>query len=207
MQYRPYSLSRQAYTYWLFGLLGVIACIVAVVFLLARVVIAANSINDKAADIRNLGGTINESTAAVLQLTKTNEVASSILTDVQPLSGQLNTTLGTAQGINGLATSINNNASAINSTAQQISGTAASIDKSTSSIRSSAASIDSRVSTINGQLSQVLSVAGQIKADTGAIRATGAQIDSNANAIDCNLNGVAVLLGAPGSSPGKCGQN
>ncbi len=50
-------------------------------------------------------------------------------------------------------------------------------------------------------------MANSIKADTGAIRGTGPQIDSNANAIDCNLNGVATLIGAPGSSPGKCGQN
>ncbi len=53
MQYRPYSLSARTYTLWLSGLVGVIVCVVAVVFLLARVLVAANSINDKAADIRS----------------------------------------------------------------------------------------------------------------------------------------------------------
>jgi methyl-accepting chemotaxis protein len=207
MQYRPYSLSARTYTLWLFGLLGVIVCVVAVVFLLARVLVAANSINDKAADIKQLGGTINESTAAVLQLTKTNQVAASILNDVQPLSGQLSTTQNTAQGISNLASSINGSAGSIDSTAGQIANTAASINRSSASIAANASSIDSKVSTIDGQLASVLTVANSIKADTGAIRGTGQQIDSNANAIDCNLNGVAQLIGAPGSSPGKCGQN
>ena len=207
MQYRPYSLSAKTYTLWLFGLLGVIVCVVAVVFLLARVLIAANSINDKAADIKQLGGTINESTAAVLQLTKTNQVASSILSDVQPLTGQLNTTLGTAQQISGTASTINGTAGSIDSVAGQIANTAASIDHSAASIVSSATSIDSKVSDIDTKLAQVLTTANSIKGDTGAIRGTGTQINANANAIDCNLNGVATLIGAPGSSPGKCGQN
>ena len=187
MQYRPYSLSPQTYTQWLFGLLGVIICIVAVVFLLARVLIAANSINDKAGDIKKLGGTINESTAAVLELTKTNDLASKILQDAQPLAGQLNTTIATAQSISGLASSISGNAGSIDNTASAILGTAQSIDRSAVSIDNSAASINARVGDINGKLNTVLGQAGSINNSAGAIVGTAGKIAQDAAAINSRI--------------------
>jgi methyl-accepting chemotaxis protein len=203
MQYRPYSLAPRTYAQWLFGLLGVIVAILLVVFLLARVVVTANSINDKAADIRSLGGTINESTAAVLQLTKTNQVASTILGDVHPLSGQLNTTLGTASGISRLATSINNTAGSIDTVAGQIKGSADLILKDTNSIVASAASIDKGVTDIDAKLSSVLGAVQAIKGDSGNIRGTAVSIQSNAKAIDCKL--PPALLN-PGNTVNNCGE-
>lgn len=194
--YRPYSLSSRTYTLWLFGLLGVIVGVVAVVFLLARVLIAANSINDKATHIRQLGGTINESTASVLELTKTNAVAAAILTDAKPLSGQLNTTIGVAQSISGLATSINGNAGSIDGLAGQINGTAASIDADAVSIDASGAAIDSTVAAINAKLTTVLSLAQSVHSDTGAIRATAGSIEHNAKLIDCKVHGTACGQGS-----------
>lgn len=187
MQYRPYSLSPNTYTTWLFGLLGVIVCVVAVVFLLARVLIAANSINDKAADIKKLGGTINESTAAVLELTKTNDVAHQILDDAKPLTGQLSTTVDTANSISGLATSINGTAGQIDQTASAIQGTATSIDSSAVSIDNSAASINGNVGTINGKLVTAIGLAQAVRNDTGAIHGTAAKIAQDAAAINAKI--------------------
>jgi methyl-accepting chemotaxis protein len=171
----------------LFGLLGTIVCVVAVVFLLARVLIAANSINDKAGDIKKLGGTINESTAAVLELGKTTDVAQKILDDAKPLTGQLSTTIGTASGISGLATSINNTAGQINNTAGQIQGSATSIDASAVSIDKSAASINQRVGDINGKLDPALALVTGVRGDTGAIRGTADKIAVDANSINTRL--------------------
>lgn len=185
--YRPYSLSPQTYTQWLFGLLGVIISVVAVVFLLARVLIAANSINDKAGDIKRLGGTINQSTAAVLQLTHTNDVASTILQDAQPLSGQLNTTIATAASISSLASSINGNAASIDNTATAILGTANSIDRSAVSIDNSAASINARVGDIDGKLNTALGLASQVKGDTGSIVGSAGSIANDAAIINSRV--------------------
>lgn len=187
--YRPYSLSPKTYTQWLLGLLGVIVGVVIVVILLARVLVAANSINDKATHIRQLGGAINESTAAVLQLGHTNDVASKILQDAQPLSGQLNTTISVAQSISGLATSINGTAGSINGVAGQIQGTAVSIDADAVSIDHSGAAIDSLVGIINGKLGTVIGLAQGIKGDSGAIVNTASNIEANAKKIDCKVAG------------------
>jgi len=203
MQYRPYSLAPKTYAQWLFGLLGVIVAILLVVFLLTRVIVTASSINDKAADIRSLGGTINESTAAVLELTKTNQVATTILGDVQPLSGQLNTTLSTASGISGLATSINGTAGAIDGVAGQIQASADLILKDTNSIVASAASIDKGVTDIDAKLTSVLAAVQAIKGDSGNIRGTAVSIQGNAKAIDCKL--PPGLLN-PGNTTNNCGE-
>lgn len=199
--YRPYSLSARTYTMWLFGLLGVIAGVLAVVILLARVLIAANSINDKATHIKQLGGSINESTAAVLQLAHTNDVASAILADAQPLTGQLNTTLGVAQSIAGLATSIDGTAGSINNTAGSIEGTAVSIDNDAVSIDNSGATINSLVGTINGKVNTVVGLAQAIHGDSSAIRGTAVSIQHNAKSIDCKV----VNLPAPGA-PNNCAE-
>lgn len=193
MQTRPYSLSPRAYSLWLAGLVGVILCVVAVVILLARVLIAATSINDKASDIKRLGGTINVSTAAVLNLAHTNDVAKAILADAAPLSGQLNTTIQTAQGINELAGSINSTAGSIDGIAGQIEGTASSIDRSAASIANSASSINSRAGDINSKLTTVLAAVQGIKSDTGAINGTATSIQHEAKRIDCKV--PAVLSG------------
>jgi hypothetical protein len=84
--------------------------------LLARTLAAAQSIDKKAQTIAGNAGKINVATGSVVELNRTNELASSILSSTKPLQGLLNTTDATARDIAGLAKSINTTAGTIEST-------------------------------------------------------------------------------------------
>src|SRR5215207_9500377 len=62
--------------------------------LLAKTVQNAQSINDKAQNIATVGTGINEATDSVVQLTRTNKLAESILRSANPLERQLNGIVG-----------------------------------------------------------------------------------------------------------------
>ena len=68
-----------------FTLIIVIAVVAVAVILLQRTASLADRINDKAGNIARVGGGINSSTRAVLELNKTNDLAGSILGTAQPL--------------------------------------------------------------------------------------------------------------------------
>ncbi|MGH3866083.1 MAG: hypothetical protein ACRDQ4_08080 [Pseudonocardiaceae bacterium] len=91
--------------------------------LLARTLAAAQSIDKKAQIIAENAGKINVATNPVIELNRTNELASSILSSTKPLQGLLNTTDTTARDIAGLAKSINTSARTIEHTAGTINGT------------------------------------------------------------------------------------
>jgi hypothetical protein len=99
--------------------------------LLARTLAAAQSIDKKAATIAGNAGKINVATNSVIELNRTNELASSILSSTKPLQGLLNKTDATARDIAGLAKSINTTARTIESTAGTIGGTANTIHHTT----------------------------------------------------------------------------
>ena len=71
--------------------------------LLAKTVSNAQSINDKAQNIAEVGTGINEATDSVVQLTRTNRLAESILRSATPLERHLNGIVGEARSIDGLA--------------------------------------------------------------------------------------------------------
>ncbi|MGH3669300.1 MAG: hypothetical protein ACRDSH_01505 [Pseudonocardiaceae bacterium] len=110
--------------------------------LLARTLAAAQSIDKKAQTIAANSGKIDVATNSVIELNRTNELASSILSSAKPLQGQLEIADATARDIAGLAKSINTTAGTIKATAGTVSGTATTIDNS-------AKSIDKSVGTIN----------------------------------------------------------
>jgi type II secretory pathway pseudopilin PulG len=99
--------------------------------LLARTLAAAQSIDKKAETIAGNAGRINVATNSVVELNRTNELASSILSSTKPLQGLLNKTDATARDIAGLAKSINTTARTIESTAGTIGGTAHTIHHTT----------------------------------------------------------------------------
>jgi methyl-accepting chemotaxis protein len=100
--------------------------------LLARTLAAAQSIDKKAQTIATNAGKINVATNPVVELNRTNELASSILSSAKPLQDLLNTTDATARDIVGLAKSIDSTAQTINNTAGTINDTAATINKTAS---------------------------------------------------------------------------
>jgi methyl-accepting chemotaxis protein len=146
------------------------------VVLLQRTASTAESINKKATVISKTGRGINDNTDSILQLTKTNQLGSSILNSAKPLQGQLAQVVNLANSINSLATSINGSATTIDGTAKTINGTAGAIggtangiNSTASSILSVANSIKAGVVLINSDLNSTIGVAQQIKGDTGVI--------------------------------------
>jgi uncharacterized protein YoxC len=157
-------------------LVVVLAVLVIAVVLLQRTASTAEAIDKKAQTISRTGRGINDNTDSILQLSKTNQLGSSILTSAKPLEGQLGQVVDLANSINGLASSINSSAGAIdgtaktiNSSAGAINGTANGINTTAASILTVANSIKSGVAMINTNLNATIGVAQQIKGDTGAI--------------------------------------
>jgi type II secretory pathway pseudopilin PulG len=159
----------------------VLVIVVAVVgiaaVLLAKTVQNAQSINKKAQNIAEVGTGINEDTDSVVQLTRTNKLATSILGSADPLERQLDGIVGTAKSINGLATSINSTAGAINGSATEINGTATDIN-------SSAGDINSAATSINNSAGSIDSSAGAINQRARTINASAGSINTSANSID-----------------------
>ncbi len=162
MQLLPWRRSTGERGQATFSLIIVIAVVAVAVILLQRTAWHADAINNKADNIARVGGGINTSTKAVLELGRTNELAGSILETAKPLQGKLDTIVGLARDIDGLASSINGTAGAINNTANGINGTVGTI-------LGTAQSIQRGVQQINRNLDTTLAVAAAIKTDTGNI--------------------------------------
>ncbi|MCA1656684.1 MAG: hypothetical protein LC713_03070, partial [Actinobacteria bacterium] len=133
----------------------------------------ADHINSKAGNIARVGGGINSSTKAVLELNKTNELAGSILETAKPLQGKLDSIVGLAKDIDGLASTINGSAQDINGTASTILGTARSINAG--------------VAQINTNIDTTLAIAQGIKADTGNILGQANRANHLADCIDSGV--------------------
>ncbi len=167
------------------GQSAVILVVVLIVVLIAVVLLkitasTAESINHKAKVISATGRGINENTDSILQLTKTNQLGTSILNSAKPLQGQLAQVVDLAHSINGLATSINGSAGTIDNTAKAINGSAGAINSTANGINSTAASIlntansiKAGVAHINQNLDTTIGVATQIRGDADAIVASG----------------------------------
>jgi type II secretory pathway pseudopilin PulG len=110
--------------------------------LLARTLAAAQSIDKKAQTIAANAGKINTATDSVIELNRTNELASSILSSTKPLQGLLDTVDATARDIAGVAKSINTTAGTIKDTAGTINGTATTIDNTAGGIHNSIGTIN-----------------------------------------------------------------
>ena len=121
-------------------IVGVLVIGIAAV-LLARTLAVAQSIDKKAQTIATNAGKINLATDPVIELNRTNELASSILTSAKPLQDLLNTTDATARDIAGLAKSINATAQTINNTAGAIHNTAGAINNTAGAINNTTGAI------------------------------------------------------------------
>ena len=132
----------------LFNVVSIVILIVGVLVigiaaaLLARTLAAAQSIDKKAQTIAANAGKINIATDPVVELNRTNELASSILTSAKPLQGLLDTTDATARDIAGLAKSIDKTAGTIEHTARTINDTAGTISNTAGGVNNSVGTID-----------------------------------------------------------------
>ncbi len=181
------------------ALIIVIAWALSAVLILTRTLVAAQEINNKVTDITaHLAGS-KQDTSYVSQLNKTEVTANSILTDAQPLTGQLEIVKNTAahiqqqvDGITAPVLSINQTVHVIHDQVGQILATAQSINGTLTTIR-------------NTQSSVILTDVLNIKADTSGIIVNVHTIDANL----CHANyGVAlgILSSGHGGDPG-CNNN
>jgi len=153
-------------------------------WLLVRVLDAASSINAKAATIARNGRGINIATDSVIQLSRTNRIAASILRSAQPLSGKLTLIVDRAHGINGTAGSIDTTAGTINTTAGGIDKTAGAINTTAGAINTTAGAINGTAGSIKGTAGTINGTAGAINGTAGAINGTAGRIDSTARGIN-----------------------
>ena len=183
---------------------GVVIAVVVVaalvsVSLLARTARAANRINHKAENIARTGQGINTATDSVIQLTRTNETAGSILNSAKPLEGKLAQVVTLAQSVDGLAKSINGTAGTINSTGGTINGTASAINGSAvkingtaKTINGTAKAISGHANSINGSATAINATAGAINAQAAAILDVAKRINDDVAQINTNLDGTIV---------------
>lgn len=151
--------------------------------LLAKTVQNAQSINDKAQNIAEVGGGINESTDSVVQLNRTNALAESILRSANPLQRQLAGIVNEARSIDNLASSINSTAGAINDSATTINGTATDINSAAGDINSAAGSINTSAGSIGGSATAINARARAINNNAGSINTSANRIDTAATSI------------------------
>ncbi len=168
----------------------VVAVVGVAAVLLARTVQEAQSINAKAQNIATNGRGINESTDAVVQLNRTNDLAGSILDSARPLDTQLGRIVATAKGIDSLASSINAKAGSINSTAVSINDTAGAINTSAGEINSAAESINSSAGAVNSTAGEINQSAGSIDTSAGAINTSAGRINTSAGEINATARGI-----------------
>lgn len=162
-------------------ILMIIATII-LVFLLWRTEHNAVEIRETAAGIATNGRGINEYTDSIMQLNKTNELASSILESAEPLDGALST---------------------INSVAGDIDGAVASIQKNATSIDTSAASINKSGKTIRADAEEINSVADDIDDTAGGILKNAKDILKTAQAIERGTNAINTNAATTASLVGK----
>ena len=172
---------------------GVVIAVVVVagivsVALLTRTARAANRINHKAENIARTGQGINTATDSVIQLTRTNETAGSILASAQPLEGKLNQVIGLAQSVDGLAKSIDGTAGTINGTAAAINGSAVKINGTAKAINGTAKAIAGHAASINGSATAINTTAGSINAQAAAILDVAKRINNDVAQININLD-------------------
>ena len=121
-------------------IVGVLAIGIAAA-LLARTLAAAQSIDKKAQTIAENAGKINVATDPVIELNRTSQLASSILSSAKPLQGLLDTVDATARDIAGVAKSIDATAGTIKATAGEINRTAGTINNTVGGINNSVGTI------------------------------------------------------------------
>ncbi|MBW3561736.1 MAG: hypothetical protein KY437_04490 [Actinobacteria bacterium] len=110
------------------ALVIVIAWALAAVLMLTGTLVAAQQIDGQVTVITNNVSEIDEDLDAIRLARRTNELAAGILTQVQPLDGQLDEVVASVDSIDGHVSSILTTAGSINGTARAINGTVGSIE-------------------------------------------------------------------------------
>jgi uncharacterized protein YoxC len=152
-------------------LLAVIGATMLTGLLLARTMRATDRINAKAKTIARTGQGINSATDSVIQLSRTNELAASILGSTQPLAGDLAAMLEQAKALDALSGSLDANTGAINTTLAQLLATANGMSVTAGDINASTRKIAASAAEAAGTTQEVATTTGALNATAKSIHA------------------------------------
>lgn len=171
-----------------------LVCVAALVllFLLNRTEQNAVAIRRAAADIASSGRGINENTDSILQLNKTNQLATSILSSAQPLDDELAQINHLAGGIDARVGGIQQNAASIDSSARSINSSASTIAGDVTRVNALAATINSSAGGINTSAGRIVEAAGAIERGIRFINGNAASAASVVRAILSDAKGIDV---------------
>jgi uncharacterized protein YoxC len=153
-------------------LLAVIGATTLTGLLLARTMRATDRINLKAKNIARTGQGINSATDSVVQLSRTNELAASILSSTQPLAGDLASMVDQAKALDSLSGSLDASTGAINGTVAQLLATA-------NGMSATATDIIGSTRKIAASSADVLSTTRAVGTTTGALNTTAKGINAS----------------------------
>jgi uncharacterized protein YoxC len=165
-------------------LLAVIGATTLTGVLLARTMRATDRINAKVKNIARTGQGINTATDSVIQLSRTNELAASILGSTQPLAGDLAAMVAHAKALDSLSGSLDASTGAINgtvarllATANGMSTTAGDINTSTGKIATSSAEVAGLTRDVATSTGTLNTTARTINTHLGDLLATTKKLD------------------------------
>jgi uncharacterized protein YoxC len=144
--------------------------------LLARTMRATDRINAKTKAIARTGQGINTATDSVIQLSRTNELAGSILASTQPLAGDLAAMVDQAKALDSLSGSLDTNTAAINATVAQLLATANGMSATAGDINASTKKIAAMSAEVAGTTNEVSKSTGVLNATAKGIHAHLAEL-------------------------------
>lgn len=140
--------------------------------LLARTMRATDRINAKTKTIARTGQGINSATDSVIQLSRTNELAGSILASTQPLAGDLAAMVDQARALDALSGSLDTNTAAINTTVAQLLATA-------NGMSATAGGINTSTKRIAATSAEIAATTNEVSGSTGVLNATAKGIHAH----------------------------
>jgi uncharacterized protein YoxC len=152
-------------------LLAVIGATTVTGLLLARTMRATDGINAKTKNIARTGQGINSATDSVIQLSRTNELAASILGSTQPLAGDLAAMVEQAKALDGLSGSLDASTGAINGTVAQLLATANGMSATAGDINASTKKIAASSAEVDGTTKEVAATTGTLNTTAKGINA------------------------------------
>ena len=140
--------------------------------LLARTMRATDRINAKAKTIARTGQGINTATDSVIQLSRTNELAASILGSTQPLAGDLAAMVEQTKALDALSGSLDASTGTINATVAGLLATA-------NGMNATAADINATTKKVAGSTAEIDGTTKEVAATTNALNTTAKGINAS----------------------------
>jgi methyl-accepting chemotaxis protein len=168
-------------------LLAVIGATMLTGLLLARTMRATDRINAKAKTIARTGQGISSATDSVIQLSRTNELAASILGSTQPLAGDLGAMVEQAKALDALSGSLDASTGAINTTLAQLLATANGMNATAGDINTSTKKIAASSAELAGTTQEVATSTGTLNATAKTINAHLADLLDTTRKLDADV--------------------